>query len=772
MSEFTRHFGVSFTASSNLTSLLTSLAPIAGTFERYPLIQSSRDARGGGLAGLIVALATLSSLGPATAQVQLDPVVVTATGPGSSPDAPQDSGTPPPTGTVGQPPAPYAGGQVGSGTRLGMLGNRNVFDTPFNVTGYTSKLIADQQARTVTDVLDNDPSVRTNSARYSGIDGFLVRGFPVFSTEIAYDGLYGVVDQRRPAIEPVERVEILKGPSVLLSGSPIFGNIGGSINYIPKRATDDPLTRLTTGFVSRGQWGTHADIGRRFGEKKEWGVRVNGAYRDGATPIDFQEDGFGVAALALDYRGERLRASVDIGYQKQDIDSPSRVRTVAPGIQIPAAPALTINPGQPWEYYTGKNRYGAARVEYDLLTNLTAYAAVGGSNFDELFFGGTQRITSTSGTFTTTPAQTVTSSENRTMETGLRGQFETGQVKHQVALAVVGFWRDNGFINTNLAGGAITSNIYNPVYVAPRAPAGPTSAPLTNRRINRSAGISDTMSVYNDRVLLTVGGRWQEIDIENYSATTGAMTSEVVNRAFSPAVGLVVKPIANLSLYGNYIEGLTAPDPAPSTAANAGQAFPAIVSKQIEIGAKYDFGALGMSVAAFEITQPNAFTNPANNVYGIDGEQRNRGLEFNVFGEIAPGTRLLGGVTFLDGVQVKTAGGTNDGKVAVGVPDVQFNLYGEYDLPFWRAPGTMTLTGRVIYTSSQFYDQANTQSIPDWTRFDLGARYKVKLPNGKPLTLRASIENVFDHNYWATTGRGFLTPGTPRTYLVSATVDF
>jgi iron complex outermembrane recepter protein len=711
-------------------------------------------------AGLLAATVLATIAHPAAAQVQLDPLTVT----GSKPESP--------TGTIGQPPAPFAGGQVGSGTRLGMLGNRDVFDTPFNVTGYTNELITNQQARTVSDVLDNDPSVRTNSARYSGIDGFLIRGFPVFSTEIGFDGLYGIVDQRRPAIEPAERVEILKGPSVLLSGVPIFGNIGGSINYIPKRATDEPLARLSGSFASAGQFGGHADFGRRFGESKEWGVRANVAYRDGATPIDFQKERFGVAALALDYRGEQLRATVDVGYQQQDVVSPSRVRTVAPGIQIPASPALTINPGQPWESYTGNSRYGAARIEYDLLTGLTAYAAIGGSHFQELFFGGVQRITTASGNFTTVPQQTPTFSRNGTIESGLRGEFETGPLKHRAAFAAVGLWRDSGITATNLAGGTITSNIYNPVYVAPRAAVGPTSAPLTARRINRSVGLSDTMSMYGDRIVLTAGGRWQEIEVQNYSGTTGALTSEVTNKAFSPAFGLVIKPIPRLSLYGNYVEGLTAPDNAPITATNAGQAFPAMVSRQKEVGAKYDFGRLGLSAAAFEITQPNAFTDPATNLYGVDGEQRNRGLEFNIFGEIAEGTRLLGGVTFLDGVQTKTAGGSNDGKVAVGVPDTQLNLYGEYDLPFWRTAGLMTLTGRVIHTAAQYYDQANTQAIPHWTRVDVGARYAFSLPNGTPLVLRASVENVFGQNYWATTGRGFLTPGTPRTYLLSASVDF
>lgn len=659
---------------------------------------------------------------------------------------------------------------MGTTTRVGMLGNRNVFDTPFNTTGYTDKLIRDQQANTITDVADNDPSVRTNSPRFSGLDGFLIRGFPVFASDIAFDGLYGITDTRRPALEPIERVEILKGPSALLYGISPFGNIGGTINLIPKRATDDPITRWTTGFVSNGNVGTAIDFGRRFGPDKAWGVRVNGAYRDGRTPIDFQTDGFGVGAVALDYRGERFRATVDFGYQQQDLNAPTRVRQVAPNFPIPASPSLTINQQQPWEYYNSNHRYAAARAEYDLNDFWTLYGAYGRSRSKEIFFGGTLRITDAMGTFTSQPALTVQDFDRETGEIGLRGRFTTGAVKHSTVLAATGLWQDSGAATTNV-GPSITSNLYNPVYVAPRNAAGLShNAPLSAWRINQSVAIADTMSILDDRVLLTLGGRWQGIDVANFNTTTGAVTTRPQNEAVTPAVALVVKPISNLSLYGNYIEGLTSGGTAPPTAANKFEVFPAIVTKQIEVGAKYDFGILGVTVAAFEITQPNGITGPTN-FFSVDGENRNRGLELNTFGEVAPGMRLLGGVTFLDGVQTKTAGGRFDGKTAVGVPDIQFNLYGEYDLPFWRTSGVATLTGRIIYTSPQYYDQANTQQIPDWVRTDIGARYVTKI-DGRPLTLRAAVENVFGLDYWATTGRGFLTPGTPRTYRLSASIDF
>ena len=55
--------------------------------------------------------------------------------------------------------APYAGGQVAHGGRVGLFGALNVMDTPFATTNYTEELIRDQQARGVGDVLQNDPAV-------------------------------------------------------------------------------------------------------------------------------------------------------------------------------------------------------------------------------------------------------------------------------------------------------------------------------------------------------------------------------------------------------------------------------------------------------------------------------------------------------------------------------------------------------------------------------------------------------------------------------------
>jgi iron complex outermembrane receptor protein len=161
-----------------------------------------------------------------------------------------------------------------------------------------------------------------------------------------------------------------------------------------------------------------------------------------------------------------------------------------------------------------------------------------------------------------------------------------------------------------------------------------------------------------------------------------------------------------------------------------------------------------------------------NNVYGIYGKRRHRGAELMVFGEPTRGLRLLGGATLLDTEQLNTADGLTDGNRAVGVPRLQANAGVEWDVPGVEG---LTLTGRVVYTSSQYADLANQQELPAWTRYDIGARYLTEVA-GTPITLRARIDNVTNKNYWASAGgygdAGYLVLGGPRTFMLTASAEF
>lgn len=685
----------------------------------------------------------------------------------------------PATGTLGQPPAPYAGGQVGSGARLGMLGNRSFMETPFNITGYTDALIRDQQARTLADVVLNDPSVRNDAPAFSERDAFFIRGFSVTNLDTAYDGLFYIANPRRSYLEGIERVEILKGPSTLLNGG--VGRVGGTINLVPKRAGDTPLTRLTTTYISDSQIWPHFDIGRRYGPTGEWGIRVNGSYRAGDTTLDRNDIQLGVGAVGLDYRGERLRASLDLNYSNQKIDAPTSLFNGAvPGITIPRAPDGGINTANSFEYIDSVHQMAAGRVEYDIFDNTTLYIAGGASRYREDFLTSSYLIQDENGDATATLAIQPQKIQGFTGEVGARSAFETGAVGHQLNVSA------SQALNENYRGGfprvvlpSFPTNIYDPTFFVgrpidtsafPRASGRPKFADLQLTSI----ALTDTLSMFEDRVQLTLGGRYQDIRSRGFSTVPGPTLGDrnyyYSDSRLSPAVAALVRVTDSLSVYGNYVESLTEGPIAPATAANANEIFAPVVNDQKEVGVKYDFGFVAVTASLFEITQASGFTDPVTRIFSVGGRQVNRGLELNVFGEVAEGVRLLGGVTLLDAELERTAAGRFDGNDVPGVANVAINLYGEYDIN-WLTPG-LTLTGRVIHTGSTWYDQANTQKIDDWTRVDAGLRYAFTGPYDKPVELRANIENLFGEDYWASSARGFLAAGASRTFTVSAAFEF
>jgi iron complex outermembrane receptor protein len=218
------------------------------------------------------------------------------------------------------------------------LGNTELLDSPFAISGYTEQAVRDAQARRLIDVLAVDPAVRSTDSESNAVDVFFLRGLFLLSTDISFNESFAMVDTRRIAVELFERVEVLKGPSALLNGiSPNSTTSDGAINLVPKRGTDIPLTRLTGPGSSHGQLGAHLDVGRRFGEDREWGVRVNAATRDGSTGVPSEEVGIHHLSLALDYAGNNLRASVDAAHNRRQFDGFPQFHRFNSGFEIPAA---------------------------------------------------------------------------------------------------------------------------------------------------------------------------------------------------------------------------------------------------------------------------------------------------------------------------------------------------------------------------------------------------------------------------------------------------
>jgi len=665
-------------------------------------------------------------------------------------------------------PPVLAGGQVARGARLGMMGNKDVMDTPFSVTSYTAKTMADLQTVTVADALQRDPSVRSTGQTGGIVDSFFIRGFAIGEGnigELAYDGVYGVAPNYRVFTEYAERVEVLKGPGALMYGISPNSGVGGVINIVPKRPLDVDLTRFTGSYASDSEVGGHLDVSRRFGPENRFGVRFNAGLQGGDTAVDDQERALNIGAIALDYQGERLRLNLDFISQKESFDGASRPFTIAPGVDVPSAPNGRTNVSQDWGWSDTKEQSALLGGEYDLTDSVTVFAHAGGGRSDvKRKSDQVPRILNSAGDTSNIPGYYKFNVDRSTADVGMRGVFATGPVTHTTTLMATRYQDELSRGITN--GTEIRSNMYHPVDVPKQSISAPKVLRISESELSGVA-LTDTLSVLDDRVQLTLGVRRQDIESRNYNAA-GSVSSRYKDSATTPLVGVVVKPWEDVSLYYNYVEGLSKGDVAPGTAVNAGVTFAPYESKQHEVGVKYEHGTFMTTLALFQIEKPSGEIG-AGNVFSVQAEQRNRGVELSMFGEVAPGTRLMGGVTLLDGKLTDSATAANRGNKPVGVPDVQANLWAEWDTPWLEG---FTLTSGAIYTASQYVNQANTQELDAWTRFDAGARYATKI-EGRPTTFRATVQNVFDREYWSgVASYGAFSPGYPRTLQLSATVDF
>src|SRR5690606_29669133 len=297
-----------------------------------------------------------------TPSVVLDTIVVT-----SSADASAD----------GLPDA-YEGGQVATGSRVGILGNQDIMDTPFSTTSYTNEYIANQQAQSVGDLLKKDPTVRVARGFGNFQEAYFMRGFITTSDDTMFNGLYGILPRQYIATELFERVEVQRGASAMLNGAaPSGGNAGGTINLLPKRASNDPLRQLTLGYGQGDQGKVAVDVSERFGTEDAFGVRFNAAYQDGDSAIDDESSTLGLAALGLDYKGEQYRLSADLGWQDNKLKETRPSVNLGGVSSIPKAPDGSKNWAQPWTYSDEKDIFGTIRGEYDFNDNLTAYGAYG-----------------------------------------------------------------------------------------------------------------------------------------------------------------------------------------------------------------------------------------------------------------------------------------------------------------------------------------------------------------------------------------------------------
>lgn len=663
--------------------------------------------------------------------------------------------------------------EVINGGSAGVLGDKPAEDLPFAIRSYSESLILNQQPQTLADVLENDPTIRATYGFGNAAEQFIIRGFELAGDDVGLGGLYGIAPRQLIAPELFQSVQVLNGSSAFLNGAAPGGSgLGGSVNLMLKRAGDRDVTRATMGYTGDAHLGVSMDVSRRFGANGEWGLRVNGAYRDGDVAVDGEDRRTQVLGMALDYRGAAFRMALDLAYQNVRVDN-LRPKVTLGTATIPAPPSASNNHAQDYTYTELRDLIGVFLAEYDLSDDAMIYGRIGARDGSEDgIYGGITVLDAVTGAANGNALYVPRTDNNEAAELGLRAKVATGPLTHEINLGGSINWQVNRNAYDFLYGPGFAGFATN-IYDAPQVPMLDSSLvggdldnpfPVAKSRLS-SLFLSDTVGALDGRVQLTGGVRLQQIVTESFSYFGGARTARYDEQAWTPVVGLVVKPVAGLSLYANRIESLQQGPVAPIDPAitNSGEALAPRKAVQYEVGGKLALGSMFAGLAVYQIERPGDGL-LADNSYGYIGDQRHKGVELTLNGEVAPGLRLVTGLAVTDAELI-------GGNEVAGVPGFTANADVEWDLAF--VPG-LTLTGRAMHTGSQWANTANTLQLDAWTTFDLGARY-VFVSGTTPVTLRLTVDNVANESYWASAYDVFsaaLLQGQPRTVKASISADF
>lgn len=669
-------------------------------------------------------------------------------------------------------------GEIGTVAQAGILGTLDKNDLPFSVSSYTGKLVLDQQAQTVSDVLRNEVGIQEANGRYSENQYVTLRGFVLPVGQSLINGIPGLTDQRSPSIENVDRIEVFKGPSSFLNGASAFGAVAGTVNMVTKRAGSTPYYRFDGGYSSATEKEGHLDLGRRFLPQDALGVRVTLGGRAGTTPVDNQEENVGAGGVGIDYRAQRFHANVDVSDQARSMLGFRDAIYVYPGFEVPKAPKLTSNIFDHSSSYTHHQQMVLTQAGYDFNDHVQSYGSYGFAHEMESYQGpGSAYLTAADGSVTAQDLTFTSNIHTNVVRLGTKISTSTGPIHHN--LTVAGDYLQIKSAYFYEYGDTHDTNMYNPVALAPQVTRVPGLKDIPNTNLNRlsSVALADVATAFHGKLIVMGGVRGQWIGTKTYGSITRSANNTADFEACtdacgyskgvaSPSIAVMYHLAKGFSFYGNYVQDLQPGPTAPDTAVNVTQVFAPYVAKQKEVGAKYEHGTLEATLAVFQIGMPNGVLNPTTNVFAVTGQQRNRGMEFTLAGNVLHSLRVNGGLSFLDARQRGTGDSTTDGQRAQGIPGTQATVNFE-----WTAPKvkSLFLDARVVASGKQAVDTANTQSIPAWARLDIGGRYEFKAK--LPISLRVNIDNVTGNNYYESSLLG-LGYGSPRTVRVSGGLRF
>lgn len=691
-----------------------------------------------------------------------------------SPAVLSQAASPPPAAPERLPAITVTGTATPTQASVTGFGERPLIATPIQATVIEREELEASGARRLSDLTRFDASATDayNSAGYW--DQLTLRGYVIDQRfNFRREGL-PISGETPIPLENKERVEILKGTSGIQAGT---SAPGGLVQYIVKRPTPQPLRTVTLHTGERGTLGAALDISHRMGGQGAHGYRLNAALEHRDPVIrDYPHQQRSLLALATDFRID-ADTLLDAEFEWSRQRSPSVPAYSLLGSRVPApiAPANLNN--QPWSQPNVFDALtGSVRLDRALGGGWRWVTQAGAQNLktdDRLAYpfgcsaeGVFDRYCS-DGTFDIYDYRS--DGERRRVlaaQTAFIGAFQTGALAHELTFGVLASrlrytqpFQANNYVGIGHVDGSL---------VTPEDPA--LTDDGTNRRERSVEWFVHDAIDWGGGWTTWLGLRHTRLQRDSVR-TSGARATSYQQSLTTPWLAASYEWQPRQMVYASWGQGAESavvpgrPDRYP----NAGQALPALKSRQWEIGLKGQAGPASWTVAYFDIQQP-AITDTGT-AFFQDGRNRHTGIDGAVGWRSGPWF-IQASAMLLDARREGAADTGLNGQRPVNVPRHTLRLNAAHELA--GVPG-LTLWGGLSHEGSRDVLPGGEATIPSWTRVDVGATY-VQRTAATTLTWRLGIDNLLNRRAWKESpfqyGHAYLFPLEARALRLSVQAAF
>jgi catecholate siderophore receptor len=635
-------------------------------------------------------------------------------------------------------------------------------DVPQSVTVVTREQIKDQQMLSLGDVVRYVPGVTTHQGE-NNRDQIIFRGNSS-SADFFVNGVRDDVQYYRDLYN-LDSIEVLRGPNAMIFGR---GGGGGVINRVTKEAGFAPLREITLLGGSYGDKRLAVDFDQPL--SKLIAVRLNGVAEQSSSFRDFVSlERYGINPTVTLMPGQQTR--ITLSYENfRDRRVADRGITSWQGrpVDLPIS-TFFGNPDE--SRVRAFVNLGAVAIEHQAgrlnIRNRTQFG--GYDRFYQNFVPGA--VTADHLKVALSAYNNATQRFNVFNQTDLTYSLSTGRVRHsllggvEIGRQLTDNFRNTGFFNntaTSILAPLANPTIHTPVTFRQSA----TDANNHVQTMVAATYVQDQIELSRN-VQVVAGLRFDRFDLQYHNNRTGENLGRT-DHLVSPRLGLIFKPVAHLSIYGNY---------SVSYLPSSGDQFSSLttITQQVkpekfnnyEAGVKWDITrTLSFTTAAYRLDRTNTRATDPNDPTRIvqTGSQRTNGYEVGLNGNVTKAWKIAGGYAYQDAFISSATVAAPAGAQVAQVPRHTFSLWNNYQIISRLGAGL-----GLIHRSDIFAAIDNKVTLPGYTRADAAIFFRLT----ERLRLQANVENLLDKRYYLNADNNTnISPGSPRAIRVGLTARF